>query len=65
KGVALTSDCLAADAIASGLLVRPFDVRLRMSWDYYVVCSDSVADLSKVAAFRDWLFAETEQLRPE
>jgi LysR family glycine cleavage system transcriptional activator len=63
KGVALASDCLAADAIASGLLVRPFDIRLKMSRDYYLVYNDSVADLAKVMAFRDWLVAETEQLR--
>lgn len=63
RGVALASDCLAADAIASGLLVRPFDIRLKLSRDYYLVYSESVAGLAKVIAFRDWLVAETEQLR--
>jgi LysR family transcriptional regulator, glycine cleavage system transcriptional activator len=63
EGVALSSDCLAADAIASGSLVRPFDIRLKLPRDYYLVYSGSVADLAKVAAFRDWLVAETERWR--
>ena len=62
-GVALASDCLAADAIASGSLVRPFDIRLQLPRDYYLVYGGSVAGLAKVAAFRDWLVAETEPLR--
>ena len=65
RGVALASDCLAADAIASGLLVRPFDIRLKLPRDYYLAYNESVAELTKVLAFRDWLVAETEQLRSE
>lgn len=63
KGAALASDCLTADAIASGALVRPFDVRLELPRHYYLVCSESIADLPKVVAFRDWLLAETAPFR--
>jgi LysR family transcriptional regulator, glycine cleavage system transcriptional activator len=63
KGIALASDCLAADAIASGSLVRPFDIRLKLPRDYYLVYGGSVAELAKVAAFRGWLVTETAPLR--
>ncbi|HEX3848887.1 MAG TPA: LysR substrate-binding domain-containing protein, partial [Steroidobacteraceae bacterium] len=54
-GFALASDCLAVDALSSGALVRPFDVRLKLPRDYYLVHAEAVADLGKVAAFREWL----------
>lgn len=63
QGIALASDCLASDAIASGLLVRPFDIALKVPRDYYLVFERSVAGHAKIAAFRDWLLSETEPLR--
>ena len=63
KGAALASDCLAADAIASGALVRPFDIRLELPRHYYLVFNESIAELPKIVAFRDWVLAETRPFR--
>jgi len=30
---------------------------------YYLVCSESIADLPKIVAFRDWVLAETAPFR--
>ena len=65
KGVALASDCLVADAIAAGQLVRPVNLALRMPWDYHLTHSDRVADLHKVRAFNDWILAETAGFRTD
>lgn len=63
-GVALASDCLVADAIASGSLVRPFDIRLKVPGDYYLLYADADKDQANVVAFRNWLVAEIESKRP-
>jgi LysR family glycine cleavage system transcriptional activator len=63
-GVALASDCLVADAIASGSLVRPFDIPLKIPSDYYLVCANADKDRANVVAFRDWLVAEMASKRP-
>jgi LysR family glycine cleavage system transcriptional activator len=63
RGVALASDCLTADAITSGSLVRPIDIRLPLPRNYYLVYSESIASLEKIAAFRDWLLSETAPFR--
>jgi LysR family glycine cleavage system transcriptional activator len=65
KGVALASDCLVADAIVAGQLVRPFNLALRMPWDYHLAHSERVADLHKVRAFNDWVLAETAAFRTD
>jgi LysR family glycine cleavage system transcriptional activator len=57
-GVALASDCLSANAVASGLLVRPFDTRLRAPRDYYLVYAEGGRGHSKISAFQDWLVGE-------
>jgi LysR family glycine cleavage system transcriptional activator len=58
-GVALARSVLAADALASGRLVRPFDIILPAEYAYYVVCPPDHLKRPKVKAFRDWLFAES------
>lgn len=63
KGVALASDCLVADAIVARQLVRPFNLALRMPWDYHLAHSERVADLYKVRAFNDWILTETAGFR--
>ncbi len=63
KGFALASDSLAADAIASGALVRPFEARLRLPRDYYLMYGEALADAGKVAAFRDWVLRESASFR--
>jgi LysR family glycine cleavage system transcriptional activator len=65
QGVALSIEALAADDIAAGRLVIPFDVRLPLSNAYYVVSLEETADLPRVAAFRDWILGEAERFRKE
>ncbi len=58
QGVALARGALAADDLASGRLVRPFEIKVPAEYAYYVVCPEATADQPKVAAFRDWLLKE-------
>jgi LysR family transcriptional regulator, glycine cleavage system transcriptional activator len=39
-------------------LVRPFEVALRLSKTYWIVCPKATASLPKIAIFRDRLLAE-------
>lgn len=63
QGVALARGALAADDLASGRLVRPFDVNIPAEYAYYVVCPEVTADQPKVVAFREWLLKEAGQNR--
>lgn len=60
-GVALARSVLAADALASGRLVRPFNIALPAEYAYYFVCPPDHLKRPKVKAFRDWLFAEASE----
>jgi LysR family glycine cleavage system transcriptional activator len=60
-GVALGATALAADALASGTLVRPFTCRLRGPYAYYLVEPAPVAERSKLASFRQWLLDEAQE----
>ncbi|MGI9507492.1 MAG: transcriptional regulator GcvA [Geminicoccaceae bacterium] len=57
-GVAIARSVLAADALAAGRLVKPFDMSLPSDYAYYLVCPPDHLKRPKVKAFRDWLFAE-------
>lgn len=71
QGVALGRSALAADALAEGALVRPFDVSLPAEFAYYFVCPEAIAAWPNVRAFREWLLAavgdeaESEVALPE
>jgi len=58
QGVALGRSVLAAEEIAAGRLVRPFDWSLPSTNAYYFVCPKSSMHRGKVVAFREWLLAE-------
>lgn len=58
QGVALGRSVLAAEEIAAGRLVRPFNWSLPSTNSYYFVCPQSSVHRGKVVAFRDWLLAE-------
>lgn len=58
KGVLLGRSALVSADIASGRLVRPFDLALKSRSKYYVVYLASALRQRKVNAFRDWLFDE-------
>lgn len=61
EGVALGRQVLIEDELASGRLVRLFDLRLKGEMAYYVVCPQSSLAQPKVRAFRDWLFSEANR----
>jgi LysR family transcriptional regulator, glycine cleavage system transcriptional activator len=60
RGVALGNTSLVGDDLASGRLVRPFELSLKVASDfaYYVVTPAGVAERPLVAAFRAWALAE-------
>ena len=58
QGVALARSVLAADEIASGRLVRPFDVDVPAEYAYYLAYPEKSADQPNVMAFREWILEE-------
>jgi len=58
QGVALGSRVLAGNELAQGRLVRPFAHGTRMSFAYYMVCPEALADEPRIAAFREWIIEE-------
>jgi LysR family glycine cleavage system transcriptional activator len=60
-GVALARSIMARDDLAAGRLVRLFpQITVPSALAYYVVQRAECAGLPKLAAFRDWLFAEAK-----
>lgn len=58
QGVALARTTLAAWDLINGRLVRPFDVGLKLTRTYWMVCPKANSTKPKVATFRDWLLVE-------
>jgi len=58
QGVALARTTLAAWDVLNGRLVKPFDVGLRLSRTYWIVCPKTTSTKPKITTFRDWLLAE-------
>jgi len=63
QGVALVASVMADPEIAAGNLVQPFSARLPVKMNYHLVTSPHKARIAKVAAFREWLLAESAFLR--
>jgi LysR family glycine cleavage system transcriptional activator len=65
QGVALGDSTLAADDLASGRLVRPFDLSVKgpPQFAYHLVCPEATAELPLVRAFREWILAETARMK--
>lgn len=61
QGIALARTALAAGDIISGRLVRPFAQAIEAPFAFWIVCPKAVADLPKIATFRDWLLAEAAE----
>src|SRR5262245_32440837 len=57
-GVALAQEALVRDDLATGRLIRPFDVDMPTEYAHYVVSPEATAERPKVAAFRAWLLTE-------
>ena len=62
EGVALGRSVLVADELASGRLVKPFDVSLPVEFAYYVVSPEATKGRPKIKAFREWLLQEAGSL---
>ena len=58
QGVALARTGLVAHDLINGRLVRPFQLALAVSYDYWIVCPKATAQLPKISTFRNWLLAE-------
>lgn len=63
EGVALGRTALIAADLAAGRLIKPFELALAAEWAYYVVYPPRALARPKVAAFRNWLFAEVARDR--
>ena len=57
-GVVTTMPVLAAEDLATGRLIAPFDLRVPLASAYYLVCHESASTRPAVALFRDWLLEE-------
>ena len=60
-GVVATFPVLAAAELATGRLIMPFELRVKLQSAYYLVCPETSMQRSAVAAFREWLLAEAAQ----
>jgi LysR family transcriptional regulator, glycine cleavage system transcriptional activator len=58
QGVALARTTLAAWDLINGRLVRPFELSLKLSKTYWIVCPKAASVKPKITTFRDWLLAE-------
>jgi LysR family glycine cleavage system transcriptional activator len=63
QGIALGETTIAADDLAAGRLIKPFDLALKQPAQlaYFIVCPKNAAAGSIERAFRDWLIAEARQ----
>ena len=61
QGVALARTALATWDLLNGRLVKPFDLGLRLSRTYWIVCPSTASMKPKITTFRDWLLAETAE----
>jgi LysR family glycine cleavage system transcriptional activator len=61
QGVALARTTLAAWDLINKRLVRPFDLVLRLSKNYWIVCPKATSALPKITTFRAWLLAEAAE----
>ncbi len=59
-GIALAKSLLAADDLAAGRLVRPFDLKQPIEFAYYIAFPPSKAVLPKVRNFVTWLKTTTQ-----
>jgi LysR family glycine cleavage system transcriptional activator len=57
-GVVASMPVLAAEDLATGRLVTPFDLRVPLASAYYLVCHESASTRPAVTLFRDWLLEE-------
>jgi len=62
-GVLVTVRVLAAEDIAAGKLVTPFELTVPIASAYYLVCAEHATTRPAVAAFSEWLMSESSRER--
>ena len=65
QGIALIRHSIAAHELATGRLVRLFDIDAPSPFAYWFVCPPPLLDSARVQAFRTWLFEEVERFREQ
>jgi LysR family glycine cleavage system transcriptional activator len=63
QGFSLGRTPLVQDDIARGLLVAPFDIKLKGKMSYYLVYPEHTEDDHKLQMIRQWLFEEAETFK--
>ena len=58
QGVVLSMSTLAAEDIAAGRLVIPFDIALPLEYAYYLITREDRSEHEQTALFREWVMAE-------
>jgi LysR family glycine cleavage system transcriptional activator len=61
QGVALGRSVLIVDDLASGLLIKPFQIDLKAHHAYSAIYPKTNAKRPKIVAFRDWLISEAHE----
>lgn len=61
QGIALGSKALALEHLATGRLIRPFELSLVTDFGYYCVCAKARAAEPDLVAFRQWVSAESRR----
>lgn len=60
SGVVLSFSLLAAEDLATGKLIVPFDLSIPLDSAYYLASPETKANDPEVVAFRDWLLEEAK-----
>ena len=60
RGVALAERALVVDELASGHLVKPFDIELPSAFSQWIVTLPEKADRPDIRRFRNWLLAQAD-----
>lgn len=63
QGAAILTRNLYSDFIAKGQLVQPFDITASDGDGYWLVYLESRRNTPRIKAFRDWLLAQTADIR--
>lgn len=63
RGIALARHAIVVRDLEAGDLVRLFDIAVKCSSSYYLVCAPNALQKPHVQAFRTWLFDEVGKLK--
>ncbi len=63
QGIGLMRRSLAMQEIASGRLIRLFDIDVSSPWTYWFICPHPLRDTDRVRELRKWLHEEAQQFR--